>query len=87
MQTVQLRSYRFRHEGDIDLAVLDSVGIRCVLVGDDAGGLGAHIMSANPIRLLVAEDDVVAAEEALAEYDAEDSDAEEADAPERGASS
>lgn len=67
MQTVQLRTYRFRHEGDIDLAVLDSAGIRCVLAGDDAGGLGAHIMSANPIRLLVAEDDLAAAEAALAE--------------------
>jgi hypothetical protein len=66
MQTVLLRTYRFRHEGDIDLAVLDSVGIRCVLVGDDAGGLGAHIMSANPIRLFVSENDVAAAEKALA---------------------
>lgn len=67
MQTVLLRAYRFRHEGDIDRAVLDAAGIRSILVGDDAGGLGAHIMSANPIRLFVAADEASAAQEALSE--------------------
>ncbi len=68
MQTVLLRAYRFRYEGDIDRAVLDAAGIDCVLVGDDAGGLGPHIMSVNPIRLLVAEEQAAAAHEALTAY-------------------
>lgn len=67
MQTVLLRTYRFRHEGDFHRAVLEAAGIRSVLVGDDAGGLGPHIMSANPIRLFVSEDEASAAEQALAE--------------------
>ncbi len=68
METVLLRTYRFRYEGDIDRAVLDAAGIRCVLVGDDAGGLGPHIMSVNPIRLLVAQDEAAAAQQALTEH-------------------
>ncbi len=70
METVLLRTYRFRYEGDIDRAVLDAAGIRCVLVGDDAGGLAPHIMSANPIRLFVAEDEAGLALQALTEQQA-----------------
>ena len=69
MQTVLLRTYRFRHEGDLDRALLDAAGIDCVLVGDDAGGMGAHIMSANPIRLFVSVHDAQAAHEALSSDD------------------
>ncbi len=68
MDTVLLRTYRFRYEGDIDRAILDEAGIRCVLVGDDAGGLGPHIMSVNPIRLFVAEEEAEAAQHALTEH-------------------
>jgi hypothetical protein len=53
MDTILLRTYRFRHEADVDRAVLESSGIPTVIVGDDIGGMGAHIMTANPIRLYV----------------------------------
>lgn len=67
MSTVLLRTYRFRHEADLARALLDAAGIRSVLVGDDAGGMGPHIMSANPIRLFVAAEAAADAEDVLAE--------------------
>jgi hypothetical protein len=67
MGTVLLRGYRFRHEADLDRAILDAAGIRSIVIGDDAGGMGPHIMSDNPIRLYVAEEEASAAEEALSE--------------------
>jgi hypothetical protein len=67
MDTVMIRAYRFRHEADLARALLDAAGIRSILIGDDAGGMGPHIMSANPIRLYVAADAAADAEEALAE--------------------
>ena len=67
MKTVLLRSYRYRHEADLARALLDAAGIRSVLIGDDAGGMGPHIMSDNPIRLYVASESAAEAEEVLAE--------------------
>jgi hypothetical protein len=67
MDTILLRTYRFRHEADIDHAVLESAGIPTVLVGDDIGGMGAHIMTANPIRLYVAAEAAADAQAVLAE--------------------
>ena len=72
MDTVLLRSYRYRHEADLARALLDAAGIRSVLVGDDAGGMGPHIMSDNPIRLYVASESASEAEEVLAEPPADD---------------
>jgi len=67
MDTVMIRAYRFRHEADLARALLDAAGIRSILTGDDAGGMGPYIMSANPIRLYVAAEAVAEAEEVLAE--------------------
>jgi hypothetical protein len=72
MDTVLLRSYRYRHEADLARALLDAAGIRSVLVGDDAGGMGPHIMSDNPIRLYVATETALEAEEVLTELPSED---------------
>jgi hypothetical protein len=71
MDTVLIRAYRFRHEADLARALLDAVGIRSIVIGDDAGGMGPHIMSENPIRLYVAADAAADAEEALAEEPSE----------------
>ena len=65
MDTVMIRAYRYRHEADIARSMLDAAGIRSVLVGDDAGGMGPHIMSDNPIRLYVAAENVAEANEVL----------------------
>lgn len=67
MNTILLRTYRFRHEADVDRAVLESAGIPTVIVGDDMGGMGAHIMTANPIRLYVAAEAAAEAQEVLSE--------------------
>ena len=72
METVLLRSYRYRHEADLARALLDAANIRSVLVGDDAGGMGPHIMSDNPIRLYVAAESAAEAEEVLAEPPSDD---------------
>jgi hypothetical protein len=62
-----IRGYRYRHEAEIARSMLEAAGIRCVLAGDDAGGMGPHIMSVNPIRLYVAAENLAEAEEILSE--------------------
>jgi hypothetical protein len=65
MRTVMVAAFRYRHEGEFARATLESVGIPCVLVADDGGGMRPEIMGVNPVRLFVAEADEAEARELL----------------------
>lgn len=55
-----------RTEADLIVGLLDSYGLRAVLVADDAGGNAPHLQRKG-VRVLVAASDEAAARQALAE--------------------
>ena len=59
---VTLKSYLYRHEAELDLALLATGGIEAMISADDAGGMQpALLFGSGGARLLVAEGDVAAA--------------------------
>jgi hypothetical protein len=71
VKTVVVATYRYRHEGEVARTWLESAGIPCILVADDAGGFRPEIMTANPVRILVREEDAEDARELLADSPAD----------------
>ena len=65
MRTVQVAAYRYRHEGEFAKAVLQAMGIEAMIIADDVGGMEPYIMTVNPVRLYVRQDDVDSAIQAL----------------------
>ena len=60
---VCLRTYLYRHEAELDQALLEAGGIRAMVSADDAGGMQPGMLfGSGGARLLVVEDQ---AEEAL----------------------
>jgi hypothetical protein len=66
---VLLRSFSYRHEGELARNTLEAMGIQAALMVDDAGGAHVGLSFSNPARLLVREEDLEAAREALEEAD------------------
>ncbi len=65
---VVLRRYRWRHEAEVAQGLLEDAGIGALVLADDAGGLLGGIglpLGEPPVRLLVREEDLEAAREAL----------------------
>ena len=63
-----VRSYRWRHEAEVDHGLLEDAGIRAVVQADDAGGaLGGFGLPPGelPVRLMVLEEDLELAREVL----------------------
>lgn len=65
MRTVQIAAYRYRHEGEFARAVLQAMGIEAMIIADDVGGMEPYIMTVNPVRVYVREEDVDSAIQAL----------------------
>jgi hypothetical protein len=63
---VELTRFPTRFEADVIIAKLHAAGVRVVMGPDDAGGWYPHLAIAQGHRVLVAEDDLVAAKEVLA---------------------
>jgi hypothetical protein len=58
---VVLRRYRWRHEAEVALGLLEDAGIGALILADDAGGAlgGIGLPSGQlPVRLLVREEDL-----------------------------
>jgi hypothetical protein len=64
---VMLRSFSYRHEGELARTTLEAAGIQAALMVDDAGGAHVGLSFSNPARLLVREADLEAATEVLEE--------------------
>ena len=59
---VTLKSYLYRHEADLDLAMLAAEGIKAIISADDAGGMQPSLLfGSGGARLLVAKGDAEAA--------------------------
>lgn len=65
MTVVLLRSFGYRHEGELARATLEAAGIQSALFVDDAGGAEAGLSFSNPARLMVRSDDLPEAREVL----------------------
>ena len=63
---VELTRFPSRFEADVTIAKLRAAGVRVVMGPDDAGGWYPHLAVAQGHRVLVAEDDLHAANEVLA---------------------
>jgi hypothetical protein len=66
-RVVLLRSFSYRHEGELARNTLAAAGIESALMVDDAGGAHVGLSFSNPARLLVREADLEAATEVLEE--------------------
>lgn len=52
-----IKTYLYRHEADLALALLDSCGIEATLTADDAGGMQPHLLfGTGGVRLWVSDD-------------------------------
>ena len=60
-----VRTFGYRHQGEVARAVLDAAGIPCVLQVDDSGGSEIGMAFANPARLLVRVEDLEQASDLL----------------------
>lgn len=64
-EVVLLRRFGYRHDAEFARSTLEAAGIESMLVLEDAGGWKAGMTMSNPVRLLVRQEDVAAAREAL----------------------
>ena len=62
-----LRTFGYRHEGELARATLEAAGIESALFVDDAGGAQVGLSFSNPARLLVRQADLASAREILAD--------------------
>ncbi len=65
MGSVVIREYKQRFEADAAKGLLEDAQITCFLSSDDAGGSYPGVTFTSGYRILVLEEDVEAAEEAL----------------------
>ena len=67
---VVLERYRWRHEAEMALGLLEDAGMTAIISADDAGGVLGGIglpTGGLPVRLLVLQEDVSAAREILSD--------------------
>ena len=64
---VLLRTFSYRHEGELARTTLEAAGIESALLVDDAGGAQVGLSFSNPARLMVRQADLDAAREILDE--------------------
>jgi len=64
---VLLRSFGYRHEGELARSTLEAAGIQSALFVDDAGGAQVGMSFSNPARLMVRQEDLAAARAILEE--------------------
>ncbi|CAN5873393.1 hypothetical protein BH23GEM9_BH23GEM9_07490 [soil metagenome] len=65
MGSVMIAAFRYRHEAEFARATLEGAGIPSMMSADDGGGMRPEIMSANPVRVYVREEDAAEAAEIL----------------------
>ncbi len=70
MKPIEVASFRYRHEADMALALLEDEGIGGVVVADDVGGMYPALLGR--ARVLVAEPDADQARAVLADLEADD---------------
>jgi hypothetical protein len=67
-EVVVLKTFSYRHEGELARTTLEAMGIQSALMVDDAGGAHVGLSFSNPARLLVRREDEEAAREILDEH-------------------
>ncbi len=53
-----IKTYQNRYEVERDQELLETSGIRAVIIADDLGGIFPSLLMGNPARLMVAEEQV-----------------------------